>query len=219
MKKTLFASVLSLVLLSGCLDKAPSLSELKDAPNGTLIELAKEGDSNAQYVLGVRYSKGEWTEKDASQAVYWLSKSAAQGNPEGQASLGMMYFSGSGITQDYKQAALLFREAAEQGLARAQASLGILYFEGKGVERSESESFKWTKKAAEQGDVDSQYNLGHLYRNDNPVEAYAWYSVAIANGYSQVIDRQAQARNEMGRENFEKADALAASYIEKFKNK
>lgn len=45
-----------------------------------VIELAKKGDSDAQYDLGVCYMKGENVKQDDEKAMHWLMKSAEQGN-------------------------------------------------------------------------------------------------------------------------------------------
>ncbi len=77
---------------------------------------------------------------------------------------------------------------AEQGVAKAQYNLGNMYRKGQGVERDLKKAFKWAQKAAAQGNAGAQHQLGYFYdrlghaiRRDN-VAAYAWYSIALANG-------------------------------------
>ena len=43
-------------------------------------KLAKEGDKEAQYKLGVRYSRGVYVSKDFKEAVKWYRMSAEQGD-------------------------------------------------------------------------------------------------------------------------------------------
>lgn len=52
------------------------------------LQLAKQGDANAQYALGVMYNEGGEAPKDHAQAVHWFRKSAEQGHAEAQAGLG-----------------------------------------------------------------------------------------------------------------------------------
>lgn len=43
-------------------------------------KLAKQGNADAQYKLGVMYSEGKGIPKDDSKAVYWYRKAAKQGD-------------------------------------------------------------------------------------------------------------------------------------------
>ena len=45
-----------------------------------LAESATNGDSGAQYSLGIHYLNGIGCETNHDEAVFWLTKSAAQGN-------------------------------------------------------------------------------------------------------------------------------------------
>ena len=80
--------------------------------------LAEQGDSYAQYNLGLMYDYGEGVIEDDTQAVYWFRKAAEQGHTKGQYSIGYMYASGRGIAKDDTQAVYWFRKAAEQGDAK-----------------------------------------------------------------------------------------------------
>ena len=80
--------------------------------------LAEQGDSYAQYNLGLMYDYGEGVIEDDTQAVYWFRKAAEQGHAKAQYNLGLMYESGRGIAKDDTQAVYWFRKAAEQGEAK-----------------------------------------------------------------------------------------------------
>ena len=80
--------------------------------------LAEQGDSYAQYNLGLMYDYGEGVIEDDTQAVYWFRKAAEQGHAKAQYNLGVMYESGRGIAKDDTQAVYWFRKAAEQGEAK-----------------------------------------------------------------------------------------------------
>ena len=43
---------------------------------------AGQGDSEAQYIVGLLYYFGEGTTKNVSEAKKWLKKAAAQGNKD-----------------------------------------------------------------------------------------------------------------------------------------
>ena len=159
-------------------------------------KLAKEGDKEAQYKLGVRYSRGVYVSKDFKEAVKWYRMSAEQGDANAQADLGEMYNFGWGVPRDKKKALELYRKSAEQGNAKGQYYFANQYHNGQNFK----EALKWYRKAAEQGPSankagvqpskfisKAQAMLGNCYKHGlgvakNPIESYAWYTVAIANG-------------------------------------
>ena len=62
--------------------------------------LAEQGDSYAQYNLGLMYDYGEGVIEDYTLAVYWYRQAAEQSHAKGQYSIGYMYASGRGIAKD-----------------------------------------------------------------------------------------------------------------------
>ena len=80
--------------------------------------LAEQGDSYAQYNLGLMYDYGLGVIEDYTLAVYWYRQAAEQGHAKAQYNLGVMYESGRGIAKDDTQAVYWFRKAAEQGEAK-----------------------------------------------------------------------------------------------------
>ncbi len=95
--------------------------------------LAKQGNANAQYNLGVMYDKGRGVPQDYAEAVKWYRKAAEQGHAKAQYSLGVRYANGRGVPQDDAEAVGWWRKAAEQGNAGAQYNLGVMYGKGQGV--------------------------------------------------------------------------------------
>jgi len=78
-----------------------------------LVPLAKAGDSNAEYNLGVLYMKGLGVAKDPARALRWYRKAAAGGNALAKFGLGVMYATGVGVPQDYLEARMWFDLAVE----------------------------------------------------------------------------------------------------------
>ena len=95
--------------------------------------LAKQGNANAQFFLGVMYDKGLGVPQDYAEALQWYRKAAEQGNAGAQHNLGFMYAKGEGVAQDYGEAMKWYRKAAEQGDANAQINLGFMYDMGRAV--------------------------------------------------------------------------------------
>jgi TPR repeat protein len=77
--------------------------------------LAEEGDSAAQYNLGVMYDTGQGVPQDYTEAVKWYRKAALQGDSGSQVNLGVMYLLGHGVLQDYVQAHMWFNIAGANG--------------------------------------------------------------------------------------------------------
>jgi len=121
--------------------------------------LAKQGDVDAQYNLGLIYDKGRGVPKNYKTAVKWYRLAAKQGNAFAQSNLGYMYEKGTGVPLDYKTAVKWYRLAAEQGFAVAQSNLGFMYHEGKGVPKNYKTAVKWYRLAAKQGYANAQSKL------------------------------------------------------------
>ena len=65
---------------------------------------ANNGDPEAQHEIGLAFSKGEGTRKNAKKALVWFRKSARQGYPPAQFSIGKAYELGEGVREDKKKA-------------------------------------------------------------------------------------------------------------------
>jgi TPR repeat protein len=132
------------------------------AARKTWAALAKQGDAEAQYNLGVMYANGDGGRKDLPAALKWFRVAASAGHAQAQYNLGVMYANGEGVRHSGREAANWLQQSAGQGLAKAQYSLGLLYEEGLGGEPDLAEAQRWYRKAAEQGDADSQRRLETL---------------------------------------------------------
>jgi uncharacterized protein len=148
--------------------------------------LAEQGDSEAQFYLGITYSDGRGVTRDDREAATWFRRAAEQGLVQAQFNLGDMYLKGQGVTQNYSEAAKWFRRAAEQGDWEAQSYLGMMYQKGQGVTQNYSEAATWYQLAAEQGLVQAQFNLGVMYQKGQGVtrdirRAYSLLSRAAPN--------------------------------------
>ncbi|MDE2310093.1 MAG: sel1 repeat family protein [Betaproteobacteria bacterium] len=98
---------------------ADSLSDAKTAYDAGDYEqaaklytpLAKKGNAEAQYNLGVMYRAGRGVPQDYKEARSWYRLAAEQGNALAQFNLGWMYASGKGVPQDYVQSHMWFNIA------------------------------------------------------------------------------------------------------------
>lgn len=113
------------------------------------LQLAKQGDPEAQFSLGLLYDTGGRGKRNPEQAVYWFKKAAAAGVAGACLYLGMKYEFGAGVTQNKKKAYHWYEQAALQGWAQAAFMLGSLYLRSSPADQVRGCS--WLGIAAEQG--------------------------------------------------------------------
>ena len=66
--------------------------------------LAEQGNSDAQFNVGIMYRKGQGVPENDKTAIKWFTKAAKQGNAIAQSYLGFMYEIGEGVLTDYRRA-------------------------------------------------------------------------------------------------------------------
>ena len=151
------------------------------------IVRAKNGDVEAQFVLGYMYDYGEGLPRDSEKAVHWYTKASEQGEARASYGLGLMYKYGEGVPQNLQQVVYWYTKASEQGDAQAQHELGLMYADGFGVSLDYEQAFYWWKKSAEQAYVRAQYSLGHAHAFGYGVardveKAIYWWTMAAEQG-------------------------------------
>lgn len=75
--------------------------------------LAEQGESPAQYYLGLMTLEGRGVEKNPAAALAWLQKAARSGSADAARMLGKMYASGRSVKMDQAQATHWFQLAAK----------------------------------------------------------------------------------------------------------
>ena len=110
--------------------------------------LAEQGDSDAQFHLGVMYESGQGVLRNDAEAIKWYRKAAEQDDGVAQFNLGVMY--AKGAAPNYAEAALWYRLAADHGLAGAQFNLGMMYVEGQGALQDDVQAHMRLNLAASQ---------------------------------------------------------------------
>jgi TPR repeat protein len=175
------------------------------APVIDLQQLARNGDTSAQFELAEIYFYGRGNQQfDIQAALKWYESAARNGHAASQYQLGMFYYSGEIVTKDLEQARNWFEKAAAQNHREAKTQVALLNSELKKQQLSETEILI---AQARQGEKDAQYQLGLLYLNGEPTlngekagadttiiqndqVALKWF---IAAGIQDHIDAQFQA--------------------------
>lgn len=123
--------------------------------------MAKKGDAEAQYHVGMMYNNGIGTRQDRSQAFEWFQKSAEANHPLGAYKLGCYYDGqGEGIIASDADLALKYKlVAAEAGYALAQHDVANLYDRRGDAEQA----LKWWKMAGDQGYPRALFSLSRAY--------------------------------------------------------
>ncbi|MEY4304207.1 MAG: hypothetical protein RIT52_382 [Pseudomonadota bacterium] len=130
---------------------APSAEGDSSSALNEWLVLAKQGDADAQSMLGMMYSEGVGVAENDAEALRWYHLAAEQGHANAQLVLGNMYDKGKGVPEDDTEAVRWYRRAAEQGHANAQVMLGVMYSNGTGVLRNDVLAFMWSNIAAASG--------------------------------------------------------------------
>jgi len=116
--------------------------------------MARLGNRDAQYEVGLMYANGLGTAKDLQKAIEWVSMAAQKGLAAAQYLLATRYAHGVAVPQDERAAMWWLFQAAEQGNAKAQFKLGQMLSQGHPAAGREA-----IRAAAEQGHAEAQFAL------------------------------------------------------------
>lgn len=144
-----------------------------------LEQKARQGDANAQNLLGMKYYTGDGVALDFNKAAYWFLKSAEHGNVEAQANLGSCYFYGDGVDQSYEYAMQWWEKASAQGDSIAPYTIGKCYERGTGVSKDLEMMKSWWQKSAERGYDLAQHRLGYVYYEEGTQNVPGSYQKAV----------------------------------------
>jgi len=172
-------------------DTAPMAD--RDDAAAQLIDMAKDGDPDAQYLTGRLYRDGPVLIPDTVEAGYWFGQVARQGVVAAQYALGKLYLTDDPEVHDTELGIQWLEYAAHHGSDCAAYQLGKEYLRGKVVARDAVKAVDYLTQSAETGNQYAQYALGKLYldRQDRE-QAHYWFSQSAVQGneYAQFfLDR------------------------------
>jgi TPR repeat protein len=161
------------------------------------MRLAEQGETDAQFNVGLMYLNGTGTNKDSLKAIQWLERAAKKGNTDAMYHLGRYYADPERLKthRDRQRGITLIRRAAEQGHVEAQYLLGMLYYKGTGVIQDFEEGVRWIRKAADRGMTDAMYQMGLLCLtgrgvDKDYVQSYVWFNVSAAQGRDEAATQR-----------------------------
>ena len=182
--------------------------------------LSEQGNTDAQYYLGLMFDNGQGVAADYREAMDWYRQASEQGNALAQLALGIKYYEGEVVVEDFEEAAKWYGMSAGQGNQDAQNRLGFMYEKGLGVAQDYGQAAKWYSKAAEQGNVNAQKNLSTSYflgqgmPQDN-VYAHMWADIAASQGHKTAIKIRDLVVKKMSASELSKAKELAKQCVSK----
>jgi len=155
-----------------------------------ILSKAKEGDSEAQYLVGESFTSGAGYSQ--GKAIEWFRKAANQGNIKAQVRLVDSLSSGSGALINLKEAFEWAQKAAAAQDADGIYWLAYCYGSGVGVKRDPQKALEYFRLAANRGNPKHQYDLAQdlLYGDEvlpNPSEAFKWYKMAADQKYPDAM--------------------------------
>lgn len=132
-----------------------------------VVPLARQGNANARYILGMMYLLGKGVSKDvleglqlirlaADKGLYWYRLGAEGGDLFSQEFLGVI----AQNEGDYVQANKWNSLAARQGNERSQLQLAINYYRGYGVSPDLVRAYMWFEISSRSGEM-----LSNMFRN------------------------------------------------------
>ncbi len=120
--------------------------------------LAAEGNSAAQYSIGLLYDQGKGVKKDPQRALKYFQSASDQDLAVAQYYLGMKYFAGLDVTKNMTKAHHLLNKAAQSDYLNAQFQLANIYDQN-GKQQDLKLATRWFTRAAENGYGPAQHSL------------------------------------------------------------
>lgn len=155
---------------------------------------AYEGDSEAQYNLGVLYLEGRGVEHNVEQAHSWFLKAAEKDHVEAQYNLGHMSLSGMGVEKNVEAALMWWKLAAEGGYGQAQFNYGrALYLGVEGYDDKQG-GLLLIRQAAEQKDKRA---VNFLEKNKVEISLlnFTENETAIVQDHADVVEPEPEERS------------------------
>lgn len=157
-------------------------------------DLAIEGYSQAQVMLGFLYMNGYHVPQNTDKALKWFKKADEQGDADALVGVAFLY---GEIIGDSDKASLFIKEAAEKGSKTGQFFLAEAYDYGKwGLSENIHEAEKWYKKAAQQDDNKAKFRLGRIYVENNDMGYDTKNGIKLIEKAAQ--DGDCEARDYLG---------------------
>ena len=161
----------------------------RDEAAEQLEQLAGDGDTYAQYIIGTAYRDGGLLIPDMVKAQKLLERAAEQDLDAAQYALGKLYLSDDADVHDPAKGIYWLKRSADNGNDYAAYRLGKEYLSGVHATKDVETAVFYLNQAANNRNAYAQYLLGKLTLMGEGVPkdmdaAYEWFSAARANGHA-----------------------------------
>lgn len=126
-------------------------THVKTNDHSEMLRLAEAGNKEAQFNVGLNYTKGEWVEKNDLKSLEWMKKSAEQNYPKANYVCGYEFYYGRFIEQDLHLAFAYFSTGAKLGDDWSQYYTGLMYLNGEGTIQDNAYAYAWFNIAYSNG--------------------------------------------------------------------
>lgn len=126
--------------------------------------IAKNGNSTAQYWLAHMMELGLGTPRDPAKAIDLYEKAAQQKFVPAEIRLGEVYLYGKLVPPDAAKAKIYLENAADSGNARAAMLLGQIYRIGIGVPADPTKAYAWLEVATLEGNAFAERERNASFR-------------------------------------------------------
>jgi TPR repeat protein len=167
--------------LKSMLDESPARAAQ------AILMAAREGEVDAQALLGQILLDGRGIAQDQALALRWFDIAARQGHLMARNMLGRCHEHGWGCAADASTAARHYRLGAEAGLDWAMYNYANLLATGRGVGEDQAQALNLYRRAAELGHAKSMNLVGRYLEEGrfcpaDPEAARDWYRRSAAGG-------------------------------------
>ncbi len=158
----------------------------KEKAAAMLIRSMEQGNTEAAFLLGGYYQKGEGIPADMAKAVSCYETAAKAGNHNAEFILAGLYENGTGVEKDLKKAFEYYLAAANGNHQQAIKETARCYEFGIGTEKDPVKALPMKIKAADSGDTDAQFFVANVMLVENtsaynPVKAAEYLAMASAS--------------------------------------
>ncbi|MEN9728314.1 MAG: hypothetical protein RL434_2680 [Pseudomonadota bacterium] len=173
---------------------------------------ADQGLPAARFNVALMLLRGQGGAPDEARALSYLQPLAAE-NEAARLLIAQIHLMHAADPARAALALAGLRPLAEAGNPEAQYHLGMMLMLGQGLAQDYEEGRFWLQQASRAGFVPAQVNLAGLYERGlgvepDPVEAVAWYEIAVSNGDAAAATLLARLREDLSPPERARAEAL-----------
>ena len=140
----IFSKVFRTLILCAAV-MVPAVHSTNASELDALREAAEQGNSSAQFNLGLMYYNGEGVPKDDSEAIRWYRLAAENGDSEAQINLGKCMLTAKAFPRMTLRRCTGFAWLPRMENADAPYYLGVMFDKAEGIPTDYVQAYAWLK--------------------------------------------------------------------------